>query len=57
MFKLYFIQGPDVEKMVDEALARAAGNLAQLEHIHEVMAALNAKQTVHNSLNMIIVVS
>lgn len=52
MFKLYFIQAADVEKMVDEALAQAAENLAQLEHIHEVMAALNAKQTVHNPLNM-----
>lgn len=57
MFKLYFIQAADVEKMVDEALAQAAENLAQLEHIHEVMAALNARQTVHNSLNMIIYVT
>lgn len=40
MFKLCFIQAAHVEKMVDEALAQAAENLAQLEHIHEVMAAL-----------------
>lgn len=36
---LCFIQPADIEKIeqtVDEALAQAAENLAQLEHIHEV---------------------
>lgn len=39
-----FIQPADIEKIervVDEALAQAAENLAQLEHIHEVKAAVD----------------
>lgn len=32
-----------IERAVDEALAQAAENLAQLEHIHEVKAALDLK--------------
>lgn len=40
-----------IEKTVDEALAQAAENLAQLEHIQEVKAAPNLKQTTHNVLH------
>lgn len=46
-----FFQPADIEKIektVDEALARAAENLAQLEHIHEVKTAPNPQQTIHN---------
>lgn len=50
MFKLYFVQAAHVEKMVDEALAHAAENLTQLEHIHEVTAALKTNtHTTHST--------
>lgn len=35
------------ERTVDEALAQAAENLAQLEYIQEVKALPNPKQTTH----------
>lgn len=37
-----------IEKMLDEALVGGAENLAQLEHIHEVITEQNPKQTAHN---------
>uniref|UniRef100_A0A7N9ASG9 Ring finger protein 17 n=1 Tax=Mastacembelus armatus TaxID=205130 RepID=A0A7N9ASG9_9TELE len=46
-FWLYFIQPVDIEKIekeVDDALARAAENLAQMEHIYETLTTGLAEQ-------------